>query len=148
VSTFSGEPQSSSGVVASDSLRILEAPDSVVRPPHQFSSSLHKSELTELASGVGALYLSGRASIPLALVDELEAVRADAVLSGQPVTFHFGDEQFAVAPHDFQRYRFCLDNLLGRVGISTSSHLLSFRIQPRAEFLHGLGAQGVVDWCP
>ena len=100
-----------------------------------------------MASGIDALYLSRRASIPLAFVDELEAVRVEAVSSGKRVPFHFGGEQFVVAPHGFQRYRFCLDSLFARVGISTSSHLPSFRVQPRAEFLHGLGAQGVVDWC-
>jgi hypothetical protein len=79
-------------------------------------------------------------------VDVLEEARNEATSSNHAVPLRLGHEQFDVAPHGFQRYRFCLDHPYGRVGISTSSHLPTFRVQPRAEFLHGAGPQGVVDW--
>jgi hypothetical protein len=102
--------------------------------------------MVELFSGVDALYLSGRASLPSDLLDALEEARNDATTSGNAVSLDFGSEEFYVAPHGFQRYRFCLDHPFGRVGISTGSHLPTFRVQPRTEFIQGSGPQGVVNW--
>lgn len=99
-----------------------------------------------MASGVDALYLSGRASVPEQLLDRLEAARIEATAANRAVSFDLSGQEFAVLPHAFQRYRFCLEHIFGRVGVSTGARLPAFRIQPRAEFLHGAGPRGVVEW--
>jgi hypothetical protein len=57
-----------------------------------------------------------------------------------------GDVDLALAPHAFLRYRYCLDHQYGRIGITTSTSLPAFRVQPRAEFLHGSGPRLTVEW--
>lgn len=100
----------------------------------------------ELASGIDALYLSGRAALPNELLDYLESARNEAEVTGQPSPVLLGGEPFDVAAHGFQRYHFSLSNPYGRVGITSSKALPAIRIQPRAEFLHGAGPRGVVEW--
>jgi hypothetical protein len=104
------------------------------------------SKLIELASGVDALYLSGRASLPSELLERLETARASASESNIGPPFQFGDFEMTLAPHAWGKYRYCLEHPYGRIGLTPSSRLPSIRIQPRAEFLHGKGPQGVVDW--
>lgn len=101
--------------------------------------------LTELASGVDALYLSGRASVPEGLITRLESARTEAeMLEGSP-PFQFGDLAMLIAPHSFGKYRYSLEHPYFRLGVSPSFSLPAFRIQPRAEFLHGVGARAVID---
>ncbi|MDQ2729742.1 MAG: hypothetical protein M3Y91_18200 [Actinomycetota bacterium] len=68
--------------------------------------------LSELASGIDALYLSGRGQLRPGLT---------------------------VRPHGWGRYRYCIDHWTARIGLTTSSHLPPVRIQPRSEYLHGIG---------
>ena len=101
--------------------------------------------LTELASGVDALYLSGRASLPLDLLQRLEAARHESeVLEGSP-PFQFGSLAMVLQPHAFGKYRYCLDHPFLRLGITDKSGIPALRIQPRAEFLHGAGVRAMVD---
>ena len=104
------------------------------------------SILSELTSGVDAIYLSGRASLPSELLQRLETAHSLAVASGDGPPFQFGSEEMTLAPHGWGKYRYCLQHPYGRIGITLSSRLPSIRIQPYAEFLHGAGPQGVVDW--
>src|SRR5665213_3472502 len=110
-------------------------------PPFQSSAPT----LVELASGVDALYLSGRALLPGELLARLDAVRATAVEFDASVPFDFGGMAFALAPHAFGKHRFCLEHPYGRVGLTSSSKLPALRIQPRAEFLHGVGPRAAVE---
>jgi hypothetical protein len=101
--------------------------------------------LNEVASGVDAIYLSGRASLPASLLARLESTRSLAEeLDGSP-PFQFGALEMLMAPHAFGKHRYCLTHPYGRVGISPSLNLPAFRIQPRAEFLHGVGAHAAVQ---
>jgi hypothetical protein len=93
----------------------------------------------ELASGVDALYLSGRTALPLPFLERLEQARALAELASVTVPFELGGESFGMAPHAFGRYRFCLEHSDGRVGISPSVQLPALRIQPRSGYLHAVG---------
>jgi hypothetical protein len=43
------------------------------------------------------------------------------------------------------KYRFCLDNVQGRVGLTDSHHVPTVRIQPRAELLHAIGPADTVQ---
>ena len=101
--------------------------------------------LTELASGVDALYLSGRASLPLDLLQRLEAARREAeVLEGSP-PFQFGSLATTIAPHAWGKHRYCLDHPFLRLGLTDKSGIPALRIQPRAEFIHGAGVRAVTD---
>jgi hypothetical protein len=102
--------------------------------------------IRELASGVDALYLSGQASLPETLLAHIEAARAEAEVAGGAVAIDFGGEAVRLAPHAWGKYRYCLTHPYGRIGLTGSKNLPAIRIQPRAEFLHGAGAAGVVNW--
>ena len=96
--------------------------------------------LNELASGVDALYLSGRTALPMPFLGRVEAARALAEPASVTVPFWLGGESYGMAPHAFGRYRFCIEHPDGRVGISPSYQLPAFRIQPRSGYLHTVGA--------
>ena len=101
--------------------------------------------LNEVASGVDAIYLSGRASLPDPLLARLESARTAAqALDGSP-PFQFGALEMLMAPHAWGKHRFCLTHPFGRLGISPSPNIPAFRIQPRAEFLHGVGVRAAVQ---
>lgn len=103
-------------------------------------------KLTELTSGVDALYLSGRAALPDTLLARLVDRRELAEGTGESIPFEFGGVEFGIAPHAFGKYRFCLDHRYGRVGLTPSRTLPAIRVQPRAEFLHGFGPRTAVEW--
>ena len=103
-------------------------------------------DVIELASGIDALYLTGRASLPSELIERLEIVRAEAVALEGEITIDFGGENLRLAPYAWGRHRFCLIHRFGRIGLTASSSLPAIRVQPRAEFLHGQGPRGVVKW--
>lgn len=102
--------------------------------------------LVELASGVDALYLSGRAALPADLLDLLESARIEASLLNAPVSVELGPVAMVLQPRAWLKYRYCLDHAYGRIGFTTSGHLPAVRVQPRAEFLHGCGVEDAVEW--
>jgi len=106
---------------------------------------LTAGSVRELASGVDALYLSGQVDVPTEFLQRLDQYRAVAQAGGSPVPFSFGGIEFGLAPHGWGRYRFCLSHESGLIGITTSKLLPPVRIQPRAEYLHGLGAESTID---
>jgi hypothetical protein len=99
-----------------------------------------------LASGVDALYLTGRANIPAHLLIALEDARNEAALSRETVAVPLGGVDFQVAGHAFHRYRFSLEHPYGRIGFTDSSNLPAIYVQPRTEFLQGCGPRGAVEW--
>ncbi len=98
-----------------------------------------------MASGVDALYLSGRA-VPQDLLDRLEEARSASEQAPRAPTVLLGGQEFVVAPHAWGKYRFRLAHSNGLVGVTPSQHLPALRIQPRAEFLHGVGPVQAVRW--
>ncbi|HEY1445903.1 MAG TPA: hypothetical protein VGF51_13505 [Acidimicrobiales bacterium] len=100
--------------------------------------------LRELASGVDALYLSGRAEVPKRFLERLEDCRGWAGEAKRPAPFELGELVFGITPHGWGKYRFCLEHAMARIGISTSPHLPTVRIQPRSEFLHAVGPEAAV----
>jgi sugar/nucleoside kinase (ribokinase family) len=58
-------------------------------------------QIVELASGVDALYLSGRTILPGALLERLEHARRLAEATSCPVPLDLGDETFGLAPTAF-----------------------------------------------
>ncbi len=95
--------------------------------------------MVELASGVDAAYLSGRAELPAALFEVLEERRAAATEANSPVPLMLAGEEFGVEPRSFGRYRYRLVHRSGLVGVTPSDRLPALRVQPRAEFLHAVG---------
>lgn len=103
-------------------------------------------QLRELASGVDALYLSGRSSLGGALLDRLEAARLDAGERNAPVPFDLGGYGFEMAPRALLKYRYRLDHPAAVIGLTASTNLPTFRVQARSEALHSLGPDGVLSW--
>lgn len=101
--------------------------------------------LRELASGVDALYLSGRADPSDELLDSLAAAQLRAKAADEPVEFDAGD-RFLLLPYSWGKYTYCLTNQHGRVGIRAKGQLPEVRVQPVAESLHGLSPAGVVRY--
>jgi hypothetical protein len=102
--------------------------------------------LVELASGIDALYCSGRAAVPGEFLDVLERAREEAEETGRDVPVPVGDTEFRVQDHGLSKYRYHLTHVHGIVGVSPSTKLPALRIQPRASFLHGRGAREAIDW--
>ena len=100
----------------------------------------------ELASGVDALYLSGRAALPAQLLDELKALRSLADQQEGPVEIVLGGLTMQLQPRKWGLYRYCIDDPYARVGFTPKNKIPAIRVQPRAEFLHGAGVEFVVDW--
>ena len=100
----------------------------------------------ELASGVDALYLSGRAVISADLESALNEARVIAEETDDSVPFVLGGVEMQLQPRAFGKYRFSLDHPFGRVGITASQSLPAIRVQPRAEFLQGVGPRAAVQW--
>jgi hypothetical protein len=95
--------------------------------------------LRELASGVDALYLSGRAQLDERLFEVLEERRCEAVEVQASVPFELGGFEFLVKPRAMGKYRYWLDHPFGAVALTKSDRLPPLRVQPRAEHLHGIG---------
>ena len=102
--------------------------------------------LTELASGVDALYLSGQASPPTSLFEQLEGLRAAAATGGNGVPASFGGIECWWPGTASASTAYCLRHRHGQIGISPSRALPAVRVQPRTEFLHGAGPLGAVAW--
>src|SRR4051812_42683771 len=90
--------------------------------------------LTELASGVDAFYLSGRAALPDRLLTDLATAKNTAQETGTAVAFSVGGDDFFVAATGLLKYRFRLDHPRGVLALSPSHSLPAIRIQPRAAF--------------
>lgn len=102
--------------------------------------------LTEVASGIDALYMSGRGEVAPALLADLAAAKGRAEESDEAVPFDLGGCVAMVEPRSFGKYRFRLATDNGLIGVSPSSALPPLRIQPRSEHLHGVGASAAVEW--
>ena len=100
--------------------------------------------LTELASGVDALYLSGHGQPRPEVIDALEDIRSLATRVNEPLPTIIDDVPLIVAPHGFGKYRYCIDHPHARIGVTTSRHIPPVRIQPRSEYLHGIGPTAAV----
>ena len=100
----------------------------------------------ELASGVDALYLSGRAALPVALLDKLRDLRLLADQQEGPVEITLGGLVMQLQPRKWGLYRYCLDDPFARIGFTPKTKIPAIRVQPRAEFLHGAGVDFVVEW--
>ncbi|WP_200914349.1 hypothetical protein, partial [Aeromicrobium sp. Leaf272] len=102
---------------------------------------------TVLASGIDALYLTGRCVIPSELLADLEQARALAGELRQPTRLRLGGETFNVGWGPLNRWRFRLEHRCAMVGMTASDGIPSLYVQPTAEFLHANGAEAVSDWC-
>jgi hypothetical protein len=119
------------------SLRGAEHPD-VVANTHP------ECPVVELASGIDALYLSGRSELLARTLDHFEERRTCAEEFDLAAPVEVGPLTFSLAPHGWGKYRYCLDHPIGRIGATSSSFLPALRVQPRSEFIHAVGpAQAV-----
>lgn len=102
--------------------------------------------VAELASGVDALYLSGRAELSDSLFERLEERRLSAEAADEAQPIELAGVEFFVHPRAFGKYRYRLSHERGLIGVTASDHLPALRVQPRAEFIHGAGTGSVLEF--
>ena len=100
----------------------------------------------ELTSGVDALYMSGRGTIPSALLDDLERLKDTAAEAGAPLDVHLAGYPFRVLGSGWGKYRYCAVHEVARVGFTPSDALPCVRVQPTSLGLHALGPDVLVLW--
>ena len=104
------------------------------------------TDLRELASGVDALYMSGRGDVSPRLIVDLVAARATAEERGESVELDLGDCRVSVRPKAFGRHRFWLQHPHAEIGVSDKQDLPPLRIQPKAAYLHAVGPSAALDY--
>ncbi len=115
----------------------------VANSPQTFADS-DEPTFRELASGIDALYMSGRAELTDRLLENLKLTREVAEQADESIEFVLGGEQFEMRPFSLGRYRYRLEHAYGVIGITPGHALPTVRIQPRAEYLHRIGPREVV----
>lgn len=108
--------------------------------------TLASASIVELASGVDAFYLTGLCALPLTLLDDLDAARVLARETRTPTPLAFGENEFLVAGGGVNRYAYRLDHPHGMIAFTSSRSLPPVSVQPRAAFIHAVGAAEAVDW--
>jgi hypothetical protein len=103
-------------------------------------------ELTELASGVDAFYLSGMGTLPVLLAADLARARSAARESAAETPFDVAGEPFLVPGGGLLKYPYRLNHARGVIAFTESASLPTVRIQPRASFLHGVGTAAALQW--
>lgn len=120
--------------------------------PHQSHRSDHPvanprlTVLCELASGIDALYLSGRTTFSESLFEMLEERRQAAAEANGPVPLRIAGEEFRVEARALGKYRYRLVHHAGLIGVTDSEHLPSVSVQPSAEFLHAVGPRQTLEF--
>jgi hypothetical protein len=115
-------------------------------PASSIPRSPFPTALTELASGIDALYLSGRADPPAELLARLEVAQLTAKELDEPVEVEVAGVQFLLNPYSWGKYPFSLEHGLGRIGLRPNGKLPAVRVQPRADALHGMGPKQVIQF--
>lgn len=104
-----------------------------------------RRDMTELASGIDGLYLSGRCALPHGLAHRLAEAKSEA-LASRGGHFTFGAEEFRFGPSGFGRHSYRLEHQNGLIGLSASKSLPAVKVQIRASFLHAVGPTKAVEW--
>jgi hypothetical protein len=102
--------------------------------------------MVELASGIDALYCSGRADLPAEFLKLLDGAKDEAQTTGVEAEIVLGGFTFRVQGYGMGRYPYRLDHEHGIIAVTDSEKLPAVKIQPRASFLHGVGARVAIDW--
>lgn len=110
------------------------------------ASSVRRSGVVELASGIDALYVSAHAAIPSALLERLEESRSTSMVAGGPIHIKFSGEQVRINPRALLKYRYWLSHAYGEIGVSPSGLMPPIRFQPKAEYLHAVSPQVAMEW--
>jgi hypothetical protein len=103
-------------------------------------------QAVEVASGVDAFYLSAAGTLPQRLLGQLSEARSTAQGTDEPVLFELGGELWTVGAGAFGKYPFRLEHPYGLVGVTGSGNLPPVRVQPRADYLHGVGPEVAAGW--
>lgn len=100
----------------------------------------------ELASGIDALYLSGYGELPADLLAELDRFRSMAMADENPTEFELGGYPVRILKHSWQKYRYCVEHELARIGFTPSKALPAVRVQLTSVAIHALGPETAVLW--
>jgi hypothetical protein len=107
---------------------------------------MRPNQLIELASGIDALYVSGRANLTPEFIVMLTESRAAAEVAGGPIHIGFGGELVRINPRAMGRYKFWLSHAYGEIGITPRNGIPTIRIQPKAEYLHRASPPSAIAW--
>jgi hypothetical protein len=88
--------------------------------------------MSELDSGVDALYMSGHALLHRDFVETLSSAKAQASAFGDRVEIEIGNEHFVVARSGFHRSTYRLEHEHGLIGVSDSERLPTFWSRERS----------------
>jgi len=110
------------------------------------TSDVLRSDVVELASGIDALYVSGHAEVPPALLERLEEARAASMVAGGPIHIKFSGEHVRINPRAFLKYKYWLSHAYGEIGVSPSGSMPPIRFQPKAEYLHAVTPWVAMQW--
>lgn len=102
--------------------------------------------MVELASGIDALYCSGRADLTPEFLRLVDRAKDEAQVTGREAEVVLGDSVFRVQSFGMGRYPYRLDHEHGVIAATDSEKLPAVKFQPRASFLHGVGARAAIDW--
>lgn len=102
--------------------------------------------LVELASGIDALYLSGRAELSRALLADLARWREAAADQEAPLAVVLGHEPVLVSARNLGRYPYRVQHQHGLVGFTDSASLPAVTVQPLSEHLHAVGPAAALAW--
>jgi hypothetical protein len=117
---------------------------SVILPPNP--ANFGSPEVWEVASGIDALYMSGKAEVSEIVLGRLQDARRAAEEAEEPLGIEFGGVDFEIAPRNFNKYRFRLEHPFGIVGITPRKGIPAIYIQPKSEFIHRAGIRQVMDF--
>ncbi len=102
--------------------------------------------LIELASGVDTLNLSGTGALRSDWRERLELGKVEAMDRQAVVPFDVGGVELGLQSFGWQKYAYRLEHPNALIGVTPSESLPVVRVQPRAQFLHGVGPEQAVAW--
>jgi hypothetical protein len=108
----------------------------------------HKDrKLTELLSGVDALYASSRTAFDLGFFKTISAMKVFAGEGDQSFPIlTISDQPFHVSNYSWGRYPVFIEHEFGRLGFTNSETLPGIRLQIRSKYLHAVGADEALAW--
>jgi hypothetical protein len=103
--------------------------------------------ITEIASGVDAVYASSRAPVNREFFKSLSDLKAMSNSAGDiPMLLDLMGHTFLVGSRSWGRYPIYVENDEARIGFTDKSSIPGVRIQLRSSFIHSVGAREALDY--
>jgi hypothetical protein len=103
-------------------------------------------KLTELLSGVDALYASSRSAFGADFFSMLIGLKEFAGKDDSFADLNIAEQIFQVSNYSWGRYPVFLEHEFGRIGFTKSENLPGIRLQIRSKYLHAVGPDVALEW--